>query len=38
MALEYIPTKRQNAYIFTKPFDRSKFETLCQVIGVILCP
>ena len=36
--LEYIPTERQNADIFTKPLDRSKFETLHQVIGVILCP
>ena len=38
VALEYIPIERQNADIFTKPLDRSKFETLCQVIGVILCP
>ena len=38
MCLEYIPTERQNADIFTKPLDRSKFETLRQVIGVILCP
>ena len=38
LCLEYIPTERQNADIFTKPLDRSKFETLCQVIGVILCP
>ena len=38
VCLEYIPTKRQNADIFTKPLDRSKFETLRQVIGVILCP
>ena len=38
VCLEYIPTKRQNADIFTKPLDRSKFETLHQVIGVILCP
>ena len=38
VALEYIPTKCQNADIFTKPLDRSKFETLHQVIGVILCP
>ena len=34
VALEYIPTERQNANIFTKPLDISKF----QVIGVILCP
>ena len=27
-----------SADIFTKPLDRSKFETLRQVIGVILCP
>ena len=38
VTLEYIPTERQNANIFTKPLDRSKFETLRQVIGVILCP
>ena len=38
VCLEYILTERQNADIFTKPLDRSKFETLCQVIGVILCP
>ena len=38
VSLEYIPTKRQNADIFTKHLDRSKFETLRQVIGVILCP
>ena len=37
VALEYIPTKRRNADIFTKPLDRSKFETLHLVIGVILC-
>ena len=38
VSLEYIPTERLNANIFTKPLDRSKFETLRQVIGVILCP
>ena len=38
VALEYIPTECQNANIFTKPLDRSKFETLRQVIGMILCP
>ena len=38
VCLEYIPTERQNADIFTKPLDRSKFETFCQVIGVIMCP
>ena len=38
VSLEYIPTERQNADIFTKALDRNKFETLCQVIGVILCP
>ena len=38
VTLEYISTERQNADIFTKPLDRSKFETLHQVIGVILCP
>ena len=38
VCLEYIPTERQNADIFTKFLDRSKFETLRQVIGVILCP
>ena len=38
VCLEYIPNERQNADIFTKPLNRSKFETLCEVIGVILCP
>ena len=38
VCLEYIPTERQNADIFTKPLDKSKFESLRQVIGVILCP
>ena len=38
VCLENIPTERQNADIFTKPLNRSKFETLRQVIGVILCP
>ena len=38
VCLEYILTERQNADIFTKPLDRNKFETLRQVIGVILCP
>ena len=38
VVLEYIPTDRQNANIFTKPLDRSKFESLRQVIGVITCP
>ena len=38
VALEYIFTERQNADIFTKPLDRSKFKALHQVIGVILCP
>ena len=38
VVLEYIPTECQNADIFTKPLDRSKFETLRQVIGVIRCP
>ena len=38
VVLEYILTERQNANIFTKPLVRSKFETLRQVIGVILCP
>ena len=38
VCLEYIPNERQNANIFTKPLNRSKFETLCEVIGVILCP
>ena len=37
VCLEYILTECQNADIFTKPLDRSKFETLRQVIGVILC-
>ena len=38
VCLEYIPTECQNVDIFTKLFYRSKFETLRQVIGVILCP
>ena len=38
VALEYIPIERQNANIFTKPLDKSKFKTLRQVIVVILCP
>ena len=38
VCLEYISTERQNANIFTKPLDRSKFETLRQVISVILYP
>lgn len=38
VALEYIPTEHQNADIFIKPLDRSKFEILRKVIGVILCP
>ena len=37
MCLKYIPTECQNADIFTKPLGRSKFETLRQVIDVILC-
>ena len=36
VSLEYIPTECQNADIFTKPLDRSKFETLHQVIGVLV--
>ena len=38
VTLEYIPIERQNADIFTKSLDRSRFETLRQVIVVILCP
>ena len=38
VAFEYIPTEHQKANIFTTLLDRSKFETLHQVIGVILCP
>ena len=38
VCLEYIPTERQNVDIFTKPLNKSKFETLRQVIGVILRP
>ena len=35
--LEYIPTERQNADIFTQTLDRNKFGSLRQVIGVIIC-
>ena len=35
---EYIPTECQNADIFIKSLDRSKFESLCQVMVVITCP
>ncbi|XP_075633883.1 secreted RxLR effector protein 161-like [Castanea sativa] len=38
VALEYIHTKHQNANIFTKSLDRSKFKSLHQVIGVITYP
>ena len=38
VALEYVPTERQNADIFTRPLDRSKFESFHQVISVITCP
>ena len=38
VTLEYIATERQNVDIFTKPLDRSKFESVCQVIGVINYP
>ena len=38
VVLEYIPTEHQNAHIFTKPYDRSRFKSLHQVIGVITCP
>ena len=38
VVFKYIPTEWQNVNIFTKPLDKSKFETLRQVIGVILCP
>ena len=38
VCFKYISIEHQNADIFTKPLDRSKFETLCQVIGVNLCP
>ena len=38
VVLEYVLTERQNADIFTKPLDRNKFDTLRQVIGVIMCP
>ena len=38
VCFKYISIEQQNADIFTKPLDRSKFETLRQVIGVNLCP
>ena len=38
VTLEYVPTERQNADIFTRPLDRSKFEAFHQVISVITCP
>ena len=37
VCFKYISIEHQNADIFTKPLDRSKFETLRQVLGVILC-
>ena len=37
VCFKYISIEHQNADIFTKPLDRSKFETLRQVIGVNLC-
>ena len=36
VALKYIPTEQQNADIFSKSLNRSKFESLCQVIRVII--
>ena len=36
VALEYIPIEQQNADIFSKSLNRSKFESLCQVIRVII--
>ena len=36
--LEYIPTKEQVAYIFTKPLKREAFEHLRQKFGVISSP
>ena len=37
VCFKYISTEHQNADIFIKSLDRSKFETLRQVLGVILC-
>ena len=36
--LEYIGTKEQVAYIFTKPLPREIFEYLWEKLGVILSP
>ena len=38
VCLKYSPTECQNTDMFSKPLDRSNFETLRQVIGVILFP
>jgi hypothetical protein len=36
--IEYVGTKEQVAYIFTKPLPRESLEYLCQRLGVISTP
>ena len=36
--VEYVGTKEQVAYIFTKPLPREAFEYLCQRLGFISTP
>ena len=36
--LEYVSTKEQIAYIFTKPFPKDTFDYLCGILGVMPLP